>query len=107
PLKYPDMFAAASLMILNKIDLLPHLRFDVARCIEYARQVNPHLQVLQLSAATGEGVDEWLDWMLAGGAAAGAAAATDGARMRIAAPEAGIAALGTQLAPGPAVSKEM
>ena len=64
PLKYPDMFAAAELMVLNKIDLLPHLRFDVQRCITAARQVNPALQVIQLSATTGEGMDEWLDWLL-------------------------------------------
>lgn len=64
PLKYPDMFAAAELMVLNKVDLLPHLRFDVQRCIEMARRVNPTLQVLQLSATTGEGMDAWLDWLL-------------------------------------------
>lgn len=63
PLKYPDMFAAASLMILNKIDLLPHVRFDVARCIELARRVNPDIEVLQLSATTGEGMDAWLHWL--------------------------------------------
>ncbi|MBL8275548.1 hydrogenase nickel incorporation protein HypB [Roseateles puraquae] len=64
PLKYPDMFAAAELMVLNKVDLLPHLRFDVQRCIDMARRVNPTLQVLQLSATTGEGMDAWLDWLL-------------------------------------------
>lgn len=64
PLKYPDMFAAAELMLLNKVDLLPHLRFDVQRCIDMARRVNPMLQVLQLSATTGEGMDAWLDWLL-------------------------------------------
>lgn len=63
PLKYPDMFAAASLMVLNKIDLLPHVRFDVARCIELARRVNPGIEVLQLSATTGEGMDAWLHWL--------------------------------------------
>ena len=64
PLKYPDMFAAASLMVLNKIDLLPHVNFDVARCIEYARRVNPGIAVLQLSATRGDGMDRWLDWLL-------------------------------------------
>jgi len=64
PLKYPDMFAAAELMVLNKVDLLPHLRFDVQRCIDMARRVNPTLQVIQLSATTGEGMDAWLDWLL-------------------------------------------
>lgn len=63
PLKYPDMFAAASLMVLNKIDLLPHVRFDVARCIELARRVNPTIAVLQLSATTGEGMGAWLHWL--------------------------------------------
>ncbi len=63
PLKYPDMFAASSLMILNKIDLLPHLNFDVDRCIELARRVNPDIEVIQLSATTGEGLDQWLDWI--------------------------------------------
>ncbi len=64
PLKYPDMFAASELMVLNKIDLLPHLRFDVQRCIDAARRVNPTLEIIQLSATTGEGMDAWLSWLL-------------------------------------------
>ena len=63
PLKYPDMFAAAQLMVLTKTDLLPHLRFDVARCIEGARRVNPAIEVIQLSATSGEGMGAWLDWL--------------------------------------------
>lgn len=63
PLKYPDMFAAASLMVLNKIDLLPHLQFDVERCIQAARRVNPAIEVIQLSATTGAGMDDWLHWL--------------------------------------------
>jgi hydrogenase nickel incorporation protein HypB len=63
PLKYPDMFAAATLLLLNKTDLLPHLDFDVSRCIEYARRVNPAIEVLQLSARTGEGMAAWLQWL--------------------------------------------
>ena len=63
PIKYPDMFHAADLMLLNKIDLLPHLNFDVERCIEYARRVNPGLQVLQVSATTGESMQNWYDWI--------------------------------------------
>ena len=63
PLKYPDMFAASQLMILNKTDLLPHVKFDVARCIELARRVNPTIEILQLSATTGEGMDAWLHWL--------------------------------------------
>lgn len=69
PLKYPDMFQAADLMLLNKIDLLPYLSFDVERALAAARQVNPRLQVLQVSATTGEGFDEWLAWLRAGCAA--------------------------------------
>ena len=64
PLKYPDMFAAAHLMVLNKIDLLPHLDFDVAQCIANAQRVNPAIEVLQVSARSGEGLDAWIDWLL-------------------------------------------
>lgn len=63
PLKYPDMFHASDLMILNKTDLLPYLDFDVERCIEYAKQVNPNIQVMQLSATSGEGMPEWINWL--------------------------------------------
>ena len=63
PLKYPDMFAAADLMILNKTDLLPYLQFDVERCIAYARRVNPRIEVLQLSATSGAGMESWLQWI--------------------------------------------
>jgi hydrogenase nickel incorporation protein HypB len=66
PLKYANMFAAARLMVLNKMDLLPYVDFDVACCLEYARRVNPDLQILQLSAKTGEGMDAWLDWVRQG-----------------------------------------
>jgi len=64
PLKYPDMFAAASLMIINKIDLMPYVDFDVARCIQYAQRVNPLIEVLLVSATRGDGMDDWLDWLL-------------------------------------------
>ncbi len=63
PVKYPDMFHAANLMVLNKIDLLPYVKFDVERCVEYARRVNPAIKVLQLSAATGEGMAQWCAWI--------------------------------------------
>ncbi|GGB78676.1 hydrogenase nickel incorporation protein HypB [Marinobacterium zhoushanense] len=63
PLKYPDMFHAADLMLLNKIDLLPHLDFDVEACIDYARRVNPDIEVIQVSARSGEGMEAWLAWM--------------------------------------------
>lgn len=65
PLKYPHMFRASALMLLNKIDLLPHLRFDVARCMALAREVNPRIEVLQVSAQTGEGMPVWYDWLAA------------------------------------------
>ncbi|MQX35502.1 hydrogenase nickel incorporation protein HypB [Roseospira navarrensis] len=64
PLKYPDMVHAADLMLLNKIDLLPHVAFDVDRCVDLARRVKPGLPVLPVSATTGEGLDAWLDWIL-------------------------------------------
>ena len=64
PLKYPDMFAAAALMVINKIDLLPHVAFDVRLCIAHARRVNPGIHVLLLSATRGDGMDEWLNWTL-------------------------------------------
>lgn len=65
PIKYPDMFAAADLMLLNKIDLLPHLNFNVEQCIDYARRVNPAIKVLQVSATTGEGMENWYRWIAA------------------------------------------
>jgi hydrogenase nickel incorporation protein HypB len=64
PIKYPHMFRASQVMILTKIDLLPHVQFDVQRCIEYAQQVNPHIQVFQVSALTGSGLENWYEWLL-------------------------------------------
>ncbi|MEV8421052.1 hydrogenase nickel incorporation protein HypB [Streptomyces niveus] len=63
PLKYPYMFAAADLVIINKVDLLPYVDFDMARCEEYARSVNPGLRLLAVSATTGEGMRAWYDWV--------------------------------------------
>lgn len=65
PLKYSHMFQHAGLMILNKIDLLPHLSFDVDACLKFARMVNPRLPVLQISATTGEGLQDWYGWIKA------------------------------------------
>ncbi len=65
PIKYPDMFHAADLLLLNKTDLLPHLDFDVAQCMDYARRVNPKIAILQVSATTGEGMAPWYDWIRA------------------------------------------
>jgi len=63
PIKYPHMFRAADVMILNKIDLLPYLNFNVEDCIEYARTVNPNIKVFQLSAMSGEGMEDWYNWL--------------------------------------------
>jgi len=63
PIKYPDMFHAADLLLLNKIDLLPYLDFDMDKCIEYARRVNPGIQVLKVSSKSGEGMDDWYQWI--------------------------------------------
>ncbi|NVJ91929.1 MAG: hydrogenase nickel incorporation protein HypB [Methylocystaceae bacterium] len=70
PIKYPDMFAAADIMILTKIDLLPYLNFDVAACMDYARRVNPDLKIFQLSSTNGEGLEAWYDWIKSGVATA-------------------------------------
>ncbi|MBI4742264.1 MAG: hydrogenase nickel incorporation protein HypB [Betaproteobacteria bacterium] len=69
PLKYPDMFRAASVLLINKTDLLPYVSFKLDLAVEYARRINPALQVLCVSATTGEGVAEWLAWLEAGCAA--------------------------------------
>ncbi len=63
PLKYPNMFHEADLCILNKIDLLPYVDFDVAKCRENAMRVNHHLEWFNLSAKTGEGLASWQEWL--------------------------------------------
>jgi hydrogenase nickel incorporation protein HypB len=63
PLKYPDMFAKADLVLVNKTDLLPHLRFDVERLVDYVHRIRPDADVLRISATTGAGFDAWLDWL--------------------------------------------
>jgi hydrogenase nickel incorporation protein HypB len=63
PLKYPHMFRAVEIMILNKTDLLPHVDFDVAAAIANAQSVNPDITVLRVSARTGEGLEGWYDWV--------------------------------------------
>jgi hydrogenase nickel incorporation protein HypB len=65
PVKYPHMFRASALLLLNKIDLLAHVQFDVERCLEYARQVNPGLKVLPISATRGDGLADWYAWLRA------------------------------------------
>lgn len=63
PLKYPHMFRAAKVMIINKIDLLPHVDFDVDTAISNARRINPEIVTLSLSAKTGEGLGRWYEWL--------------------------------------------
>ena len=63
PLKYPLMFRACELVVVNKIDLLPHLDFDLDRLLANIDAVNPEARVIQTSARTGEGVDEWGEWL--------------------------------------------
>jgi hydrogenase nickel incorporation protein HypB len=63
PIKYPHMFHKSEMMILTKIDLLPHVQFDVQRCIEYAQQVNPQIHIFQVSALTGTGLESWYEWL--------------------------------------------
>ena len=65
PLKYPDMFHVADLVLLNKIDLLPHIDFDVERCIEYIQRIKPNVEVMQVSARSGEGMANWCTWIKA------------------------------------------
>jgi hydrogenase nickel incorporation protein HypB len=63
PAKYPHMFRAGALMILNKIDLLPHVPFDIDRCLGFAGGVNPGLHVIRLSATRGDGLADWYAWL--------------------------------------------
>jgi len=64
PAKYPHMFRICDLMLINKVDLLPHVRFDAARCIALARNANPNIRVLRVSAETSEGMEAWYAWLL-------------------------------------------
>ncbi len=63
PLKYPNMFESSNLCIINKTDLLPYVDFDVEKAKEYARKVNHHLEFIELSAKTEEGLEKWIDWI--------------------------------------------
>jgi hydrogenase nickel incorporation protein HypB len=64
PLKYPVMFRACDIVVVNKIDLIPHLDFELDRFIANVRAVNPVAQLVQLSARTGDGIAQWCDWLL-------------------------------------------
>jgi hydrogenase nickel incorporation protein HypB len=63
PLKYPHMFAAAGLVVINKIDLVPYVNFDLETCFGFARSVNPTVEILPVSATNGDGLDAWYDWI--------------------------------------------
>jgi hydrogenase nickel incorporation protein HypB len=72
PLKYPTMFESSDLCIINKIDLLPYVQFDVEKCRSYALRVNHHLEFLELSVTSGEGMEAWYQWIEAQRIAEGA-----------------------------------
>jgi hydrogenase nickel incorporation protein HypB len=63
PLKYPDMFAHSDICLINKIDLLPYLQFDVDKVKENALRINHHLKFFEISATTGEGMEHWYEWL--------------------------------------------
>ena len=63
PMKYPYMFESSDLCIINKIDLLPYVKFDVEKVKEYALRINHHLEFFELSATSSEGMDQWIDWL--------------------------------------------
>jgi hydrogenase nickel incorporation protein HypB len=63
PVKYPHMFRASEVLVVSKVDLLPHLQFDVEQCLAHAREVQPWQRVLRASAATGEGIEDWCRWL--------------------------------------------
>ena len=63
PIKYPDMFRGADLIIINKTDLLPYVSFDVAQCKQYALSIKPDVDIITLSTTNGTGLDEWYQWL--------------------------------------------
>ncbi|BCJ93903.1 hydrogenase accessory protein HypB [Anaerocolumna cellulosilytica] len=63
PLKYPLMFSICDVVLLNKIDVMPHFNFDLEKCILNIKSRNPHAKIIPISALTGEGMDEWTDWL--------------------------------------------
>jgi len=63
PLKYPEMFHGADIMVINKIDLLPYVNFNVEKCIEYAKRIRHDIQVFQVSATMGQGMEPWLGFL--------------------------------------------
>ena len=65
PLKYPLMFSVCDLVLVNKVDVLPYFDFDLDKCREYVRLRNPKARIIPICAKTGEGVDDFADWLLA------------------------------------------
>jgi len=63
PLKYPQMFRASDIMLINKIDLLPYVRFDMAKCREYAERVHPGIKIFEVSCYSSEGLEPWYAWL--------------------------------------------
>lgn len=63
PLKYPLMFSVCDVLLINKIDVLPYFDFDLDSCIKYAKKLNPNIEIIPISARTGEGIDKWVDWL--------------------------------------------
>lgn len=63
PLKYPDMFYSSSLCVINKIDLLPYVPFDMAKVKANAKKINPKLEIIELSCTSGQGLNKWYDWL--------------------------------------------
>lgn len=63
PIKYPHMFQSADICVINKIDLLPYLKFDIEKATDYVKRVNHHMEIIELSAQTGEGMDVWINWL--------------------------------------------
>ena len=65
PLKYPEIFHTADLMIINKVDLLPYVNFNLQQCCEYAKQINANIDIIQLSATSGENIKQFSNWLIA------------------------------------------
>jgi hydrogenase nickel incorporation protein HypB len=63
PLKYPLMFSIADVLLINKIDVLPYFDFDLEACKTRAKKLNPNLKIIPISARTGEGIEEWVEWL--------------------------------------------
>lgn len=63
PLKYPQMFQVSDLLLVNKIDLLPHLDFNLEACIAFAKEVNPNIEIIEMSCSEGSGMEAWYEWL--------------------------------------------